>query len=655
MFELLKKSITFNFLYKIRSTIGIIFCLFITVNNIHADNNLAIKELTELKQKIITLEKTLSSNASKTEEKTTDIKQKIIKNIQTQVKFSWRSLNDIKKYLNEIQKTYTMINKHANIKKAFYTDLLLQIIFIVSSLIISFILLKIIKVHNHTIKQSIFYSLSVLNFEIFLSSSNINSNLANIISTLFITVIITKMLKLYVKLLIKKSNYRISSLTSNILHLTIYTIYLLSITYSGFLFNSLINKQSAGWLGMLQLQSLGFAGLLIIFILSSKKYINYLIFRTTLSSHNPLIRNITLMWHWLLILIIVLLITTWAIKTTTLNILMNIIFTIVTIPAFSLLNRFIYGFCLLKIRKQSLKHRQLLLEWYHVFKKYIWFASFCAQALLLLFIWHINLINLLAKIFTASILEKIITLIAILYIVKAIQFFLDYFFLIRSRKQREQVSKLFRMCCNILLYLVTALIVIQLFGYEPWPAINSLGFISLGLGVGAQAIIKDIFSGFLLVLDNTVALGDTIIVDDQQGVVEELSLCTIKIRLENGTLLTIQYGELKTLGNKSKKYCYAILNTAISYDSDPEEAIKLIEQAYKNIKLTATGNKILAPIDIRGIEKISGYEIIIQSRIQTVPRAESSVARMFNLQIKKLFDKAGIKMPDPRLLVQNQE
>jgi len=221
------------------------------------------------------------------------------------------------------------------------------------------------------------------------------------------------------------------------------------------------------------------------------------------------------------------------------------------------------------------------------------------------------------------------------------------------KKRSPQIKQVMIKSLNVIAYIIFFLLIISILGYDTMPIISSLGFFSFAFTFGAQTLIKDVLSRFILILDNTIEIGDTVIVDELQGKIEELSLCTFKMRLDNGTLLTVKYGEIKQLGNKSRRYCYAILNISVNYETNIEKATQLIEQAYKNIK-QSLNNKILSPIEIRGIDKISGHEIVIQSRIQTIPRAENLIARAFNLEIKKLFDKEGIKMPDNRLLLNNK-
>lgn len=205
-----------------------------------------------------------------------------------------------------------------------------------------------------------------------------------------------------------------------------------------------------------------------------------------------------------------------------------------------------------------------------------------------------------------------------------------------------------RTILRIAVALVFGLIILSALGFNIVPLVNNLGFFTLAFGWGIQSFVKDFFAGLFSLLDNNVAVGDWVDIDGRLGIVEELTLRTIKVRNDAGTLFTIPFGSINVLGNRSRHFSRFLVNLPVPYDSDPTKVQKLLEQAFQNLKKqSAYRKKVVGSIQIRGINDISNYAMVFQARVETTPTTQEFVRRGYNHQLKLLLDEAGIRPPVP--------
>ena len=174
----------------------------------------------------------------------------------------------------------------------------------------------------------------------------------------------------------------------------------------------------------------------------------------------------------------------------------------------------------------------------------------------------------------------------------------------------------------------------------------SLGAASFGLTFGFQPIVRDFVTGFFIILENNLMVGDEIEVDKHEGVVEEISLRTLKIRADNGSLLTIPFGSVSLISNKNRRFCAVVMNISASYNESVDRVQACVEKAFQVLKKTpGVGRQTLSPLEIRGLQEVTSYSIVFQIRIRTAPGAQDAVRRAFNRILKKLFDEEGITVP----------
>ncbi len=107
------------------------------------------------------------------------------------------------------------------------------------------------------------------------------------------------------------------------------------------------------------------------------------------------------------------------------------------------------------------------------------------------------------------------------------------------------------------------LMVLNEFGINIAPVLTGAGIAGLAVGFGAQTLVRDIISGFFMILEDQVRVGDSAAINGTGGLVEQINLRTIVLRDEEGTVHVFPNGSINTLANKSKDFSFYVITLAI--------------------------------------------------------------------------------------------
>lgn len=198
-------------------------------------------------------------------------------------------------------------------------------------------------------------------------------------------------------------------------------------------------------------------------------------------------------------------------------------------------------------------------------------------------------------------------------------------------------------------FTIGSLVALSVLGVNIVPILAGASLIGVGISLASQNLIKDAINGFLIILEDQYAVGDVINVGTFVGLVENLNLRITQLRDSEGRLITIPNGEIKTVANLSSRWSRADLNIPIGYNTDIDEALKLINSIGLGMDGEAQWqDKILEPPQVLGIEQFSDRGLMIRVWIKTQPLKQWEVAREYRRRVKIAFDKAGIDIPLPQ-------
>ena len=217
---------------------------------------------------------------------------------------------------------------------------------------------------------------------------------------------------------------------------------------------------------------------------------------------------------------------------------------------------------------------------------------------------------------------------------------------IERTKRAQTLGRILQKTLSIVVVVIAALMVLRELELDITPVLTGAGIVGLAVGFGAQTLVRDVISGFFLILEDQVRVGDVAVVNGTGGLVEAINLRTIVLRDEQGTVHVFPNGEIKTLANMSKDFAFYVINVGVSYSDDPDRVAAAIREAGASMLQDPDFQPhILAPIEVYGVDAFETDRLMIKSRIKTVPQKQWLVGRELQKRIARLFRERDIQVP----------
>jgi len=186
-------------------------------------------------------------------------------------------------------------------------------------------------------------------------------------------------------------------------------------------------------------------------------------------------------------------------------------------------------------------------------------------------------------------------------------------------------------------------------GINVAPLLAGAGVIGLAIGFGSQTLVRDVITGIFLLLEDAMAVGDVVKLGGLSGVVEQLTIRSIKLRDLDGSVHIVPFSAVTTVTNMTRDFSFAVLDVLVAYREDTDRIVQVLKEIGDEVgKDPKWAPLIRADIDIWGVEKLADSGVVIRARVKTEPSARWNVGREFNRRIKRRFDELGIEMPYPR-------
>ena len=222
----------------------------------------------------------------------------------------------------------------------------------------------------------------------------------------------------------------------------------------------------------------------------------------------------------------------------------------------------------------------------------------------------------------------------------------------RSARARTLLP-LARRALMIVLVIMATFIALSELGIDVAPRIACAGVGGIAVGFGAQSLVRDVITGFFILLENVFHVGDVVdLGNNNSGVVEAISIRTVRLRDLSGTVHTIPFGDVSRIQNLTRDFSYYLLNVGVAYREDMDEVMQVLRDLGAEMQADPLYRfSILEPIEILGVDAFADSAVIVKARIKTRPMRQWAVGREFNHRMKKRFDELGIEIPFPHQTV----
>lgn len=222
-----------------------------------------------------------------------------------------------------------------------------------------------------------------------------------------------------------------------------------------------------------------------------------------------------------------------------------------------------------------------------------------------------------------------------------------------DREQRARtLAQVFHSTINTVIIGGGAIMVLQALGVPVGPLLGGAAVVGLAVAFGAQNLIRDYFSGFIILLENQYAVNDVIKIGGVGGLVERITLRITVLRDLEGVAHFIPNGQITTVSNMTHVWSRALFAIGVAYKEDTDRIMDvLMELAREARKDPVLGPFILADAEMLGVDAFEDSAVVIKFFIMTRPLQQWTVKREMLRRIKKRFDELGIEIPFPHRTV----
>jgi moderate conductance mechanosensitive channel len=212
-------------------------------------------------------------------------------------------------------------------------------------------------------------------------------------------------------------------------------------------------------------------------------------------------------------------------------------------------------------------------------------------------------------------------------------------------KRSATVAQLLRNVGGVVIFILAALSTLNVF-MSIAPILAGAGIIGLAVSFGAQSLVKDIITGFFMLLENQFAVGDSIEAAGRSGVVERMTMRVVQIRDVEGILHTIPNGEISVVGNKTRAWSRAVVDIGVSYDVEADRAIEVFRDEARRFAEDQTWRaRLQSAPEVLGVQELAENGMVIRTFVRTIPGLQWDAGREFRRRMKNRLDKEGIDIP----------
>jgi small-conductance mechanosensitive channel len=219
-------------------------------------------------------------------------------------------------------------------------------------------------------------------------------------------------------------------------------------------------------------------------------------------------------------------------------------------------------------------------------------------------------------------------------------------------KREETLIRIFTWVIRIVILVTSSLMILQEVGVPIGPILAGAGIIGLAVGFGAQYFIRDIITGFFMILENQYRIGDVVDFDGTVGEVEDISLRMTTLRDMNGTVHYVPHGDIKRVSNNAKNFAKINLDLGVGYSTNIEQLIEVINQVGNELAQAEYWKDLIikAPQFLR-VNDFGDSAIVVKIVGETQALKQWEVTGELRKRLKSAFDKAEIEIPFPQRVI----
>ncbi|MHB0913785.1 MAG: mechanosensitive ion channel family protein [Armatimonadota bacterium] len=203
------------------------------------------------------------------------------------------------------------------------------------------------------------------------------------------------------------------------------------------------------------------------------------------------------------------------------------------------------------------------------------------------------------------------------------------------------LAGLVRSIAFYVLIFIVGVMALRVFEVDPTPVLTAAGVVGLAVGFGAQRLVRDVISGFFIVLENQYSVGEYVTIGAHTGTVVELGMRTTRLRDDAGALVMISNGDITLVINQSRGAVLATLEICVPANADLDAARRAIDAAGAEV---AGMQGVVTPPRADGISALSAAGMTIRVTGEALPGRQDAVAQAMREAVRARLSEAGIPL-----------
>ena len=202
------------------------------------------------------------------------------------------------------------------------------------------------------------------------------------------------------------------------------------------------------------------------------------------------------------------------------------------------------------------------------------------------------------------------------------------------------ILPMLRNAIKIILVVICTITTMANLGINVAPLLAGAGVVGLAIGFGSQQLVQDVITGLFILIEDTIAIGDWVVLDSgHAGTVESLTIRTLRLRDGKGFVHSVQFGQIKAVTNQSRQFAYAFFSVQFTYDSDVDKSLALIHEVGKSISEDPLLRiNLQGPLQVFGVDRMDLNGFVLTAQFRTISGGQYAVSRAFNERLKKKVD-----------------
>lgn len=215
-----------------------------------------------------------------------------------------------------------------------------------------------------------------------------------------------------------------------------------------------------------------------------------------------------------------------------------------------------------------------------------------------------------------------------------------------GRKKRiDTLHQVFTKTLGVVIFLIVLLMVFVELDINITPILTGAGIVGIAVGFGAQDMVKNLFHGIFILLEDQYSEGDIVTLVGVTGAVEDFDLRRTVLRDLDGVQHHIPNGEILVASNKTKGWSGINLDIGVGYGTDLQKLKEVIDKTGEQLK--SDRSEVVEAPTLAGVEEFGDSAIVVKILGKVQPGKQWEMSREFRRLLKEAFDREGIEIPFP--------